>query len=145
MKRCLAAVLTSLLVGCGSVSTAPNAGQLLDAPTNLNITGKVLTADAAPTLSGNVFSVKVRVLSPRAALPKLSVTDVYVVANDGVWSAGITKASQWKCGNNCALAVGRGPADGMQAGQGVQVVVSLKDAQGRTFLLRDAQARVVGK
>lgn len=145
MKRLFAAAVTLLMVGCGAVSNTPTAGQLLDAPTNLNVTGKVLTLDAAPTLSGNVFSVKVKLQSQRTALPNLNVTDVYVVTNDGVWSAGVTKASQWKCGSNCTFAVGRGPADGVQARQGVQVVINLKDAQGRTFLLRDADARVIGK
>lgn len=146
MKRLLAAALTLLMVGCGGVTTAPTAGQLLDAPTNLNVTGKVLTADAAPTVSGGVFSVKVKLQTPRSALPALNVTDVYVVTNDGVWSAGVTQASQWKCGPNCAYAIGRGPADGVQLGEGVQVVVGLRDAQGRTLLVRDAQAKVgVGK
>ena len=68
MKRCLAAVLTLLLVGCGAVSTAPNAGQLLDAPTNLNITGKVLTADAAPTLSGLLIIGSAAAAGPLIAL-----------------------------------------------------------------------------
>lgn len=142
MKRFLIPFAALLLAGCGSLDTAPTAGQLLDAPTTLNVTGKALTATAAPTLSGNLFSVKVKLQTPRATLPNLSVTNVYVVTNDGVWSTEVAKASQWKCGTNCALAVGRGSADGVQAGEGVQVVVGLRDAQGRTFLLRDAQAKV---
>ncbi|WP_291425078.1 hypothetical protein [Deinococcus sp.] len=142
MKRLLIPALPLLLAACGSLSPAPTAGELLDAPTSLNVTGKVLTAQAAPTLSGNVFSVRVKVQTPKSALPGLNVTNLYVVTSDGVWSTAVDKTSQWKCGASCAFAVGRGPAEGLQSGDGVQVVLGLRDAQGRTFLLRDDQVKV---
>lgn len=143
MKRCLTAALTLLLVGCGSVSTAPTAGQLLDAPSTLNVGGTLLGASAWPTLSNTVLSVRVRVQSARSALPpRLSINTVYVVTNDGVWSTPLSSSLQWKCGSGCALGVGRGPAGDLQVGQGVQVVLGLSDAQGRSFLLRSGQAKI---
>lgn len=146
MKR-LCAVLSPLLAvlslaGCGSLDAPPTAGQLLDAPTSLNVTGRVVRADAAPVISGSLFNVRVRVQSPRAQAAGLRVTDVYVVTGSGVWSAGVGAADQRPCGGGCTVAVGRGAADGVQSGEGVQVVARLVDAQGRSFLLRDDQVRV---
>ena len=141
MKRLLA-VLLALLAGCGSLDAAPTAGQLLDAPTSLNVTGQVVRAKAAPVISGSLFNVRVRVQTPRTLAAGLRVTDVYVVTGSGVWSAGVGTADQRPCGNGCTVAVGRGTADGVEAGEGVQVVARLVDAQGRSFLLRDDQVRV---
>lgn len=142
MKRLLFPVLALALAGCGSLNAAPTAGQLLDAPTTLNVAGTPLTAEAAPLLSGDLFSVKIKVKTARSALPDLKITEVYVVTNDGVWSAPATVGSQWRCAANCAFALGSGPANGLQAGEGVQVVIGLQDNQGRQLLLRDAQAKV---
>ncbi|MFC5847420.1 hypothetical protein [Deinococcus petrolearius] len=140
MKR-LFAVLLALLAGCGSLDAPPTTGELLDAPTSLNVTGQVVRATAAPVISGSLFNVRVRVQTPRAAVG-LRVTDVYVVTGSGVWSAGVGAADQRACGAGCTVAVGRGTANGVAAGEGVQVVARLVDAQGRRFLLRDDQVRV---
>ncbi|KQR27879.1 hypothetical protein [Deinococcus sp. Leaf326] len=141
MKR-LFAVLLALLAGCGSLDASPTTGQLLDAPTSLNVTGQVVRAKAAPVISGSLFNVQVRVQTPRALSGGLRVTDVYVVTSSGVWSAGVGAADQRRCGAGCTVAVGRGVADGVAAGEGVQVVARLVDSQGRSFLLRDDQVRV---
>ena len=141
MKR-LFAVLLALLAGCGSLDASPTTGQLLDAPTSLNVTGQVVRANAAPVISGSLFNVQVRVQTPRTLSAGLRVTDVYVVTDSGVWSAGVGSADQRRCGAGCTVAVGRGTADGVTAGEGVQVVARLVDPQGRTFLLRDDQVQV---
>ncbi|WP_288481442.1 hypothetical protein [uncultured Deinococcus sp.] len=141
MKR-LFAVLLALLAGCGVQVEPPTTGQLLDAPTSLNVTGQVIRAEAAPVISGNLFNVQVRVRTPRTLASGLRVTDVYVVTDSGVWSADVDSADQRRCGAGCTVAVGRGVADGVTAGEGVQVVARLVDAQGRTFLLRDGQVQV---
>ena len=130
------------LAGCGSLNAAPTAGQLLDAPTSLNLSGQPLTAQAFPAVSNGVFSVKVKVRSLKAALPDVKVTGVYVVTNDGVWEASSAERGPLKCGLQCAFMVGSGPANGLAAGQGVQVVLGLKDTKGRELLLRDPQAQV---
>lgn len=133
----------SLLAGCGTVSTAPTAGQLLDAPTTLNVGGKLLSAAAWPSLKDNVLSVRVRVSAPRSSLPgQLNLTGVYVVSNEGVWSSTLKPSAQWKCGSGCALGVGRGPAGELQTGQNVQVVLGLSNGQGQNYFLRSGQARI---
>lgn len=142
MKRWLPPLLALLLAGCGGVNVAPSAGQLLDAPTTLNMTGLPLTAQAAPVVSGETFRVKVKLQVPRAQVPRVTVTDLYVVTREGVWSAGVGRAAQSRCASTCTLAVASGPARGLRSGAGVQVVVGLKDAQGRTYLLRDDAVRV---
>lgn len=142
MKRLPVLLCALLLAGCGSLSTTPTTGQLLDAPTTLNVAGKPVKTQATPTVNGNIFSVKIKLSTTRAVLPALKLKDVYVVTQDGVWTANTPRNSQWKCAPNCALAVVRGPANGLQRGMGVQIVLGLQDAQGRTLLLRDAQATV---
>ncbi|RJF73195.1 MULTISPECIES: hypothetical protein [Deinococcus] len=142
MKRLSSLLLAPLLAGCGSLSAAPTAGELLDAPTTLNIAGKPVKADAFPRLNRDVFSVKVRLSTSRAALPGLKVTDMYVVTGDGVWTADNTTNTPWKCPTSCVIALGRGAANGLKTGAGVQVILNLQDSQGRQYLLRDAQAQV---
>lgn len=142
MKRLLLPLLTVLLAGCGGMNVAPSTGQLLDAPTTLNLTGLALTAQATPTVSGETFKVRVKLQVPRAEVPNMRVTGVYVVTRDGVWSAGAGRTAQSRCASTCTLAVASGPARGLRSGAGVQVVVGLQDAQGRTYLLRDDAVRV---
>ncbi|SEI59927.1 hypothetical protein SAMN04488058_10192 [Deinococcus reticulitermitis] len=142
MKRLLLPGLALLLAGCGGVNVAPSAGQLLDAPTTLNMTGLPLTAQATPVVTGETFRVKVKLRVPRDEVPKMTVINLYVVTRDGVWSAGPGRTAQRRCANTCTLAVASGPARGLRSGTGAQVVVGLQDTQGRTYLLRDDTVRV---
>lgn len=138
------ALLGGALVSCGSVGTPPAAGDLLSAPTTLSVNGRLLTADATPTLSGKVFRVQVKVRADRAPLPALNVTGLFVVTNEGVWKAPVGPDAQRSCGVKlCTQGSASSAADGFQAGEGVQVVARVQDAQGRTYWLRDAQVRVL--
>ncbi|WP_034384549.1 hypothetical protein [Deinococcus sp. YIM 77859] len=133
----------ALLSACGNMAAPPTplAGDLLGAPTALQVEGRSLKADAAPVLEGDRFQVRVRVQASRAPVPSLSVTGVYVVTEDGVWRAASTRALS--CGGpTCLQSLGSGAARGLRSGEGVQVVVSLKDARGRTMWLRDPQASI---
>lgn len=130
------------LAGCGSLNAAPTPGELLDAPTTLNVGGSTVTAQAVPALKGNVFNVRIVLRSAKTLMPSLIVKDVYVVTNEGVWQSSTTKRNLWKCSASCAVAVGRGPANGVQPGDAVQVVLGVQDEQGRELLLRDEQAQV---
>ncbi|AAF11021.1 hypothetical protein [Deinococcus radiodurans] len=141
MKR-LFPLLSALLVACGSLETAPTTGQLLGAPTTLNMTGRALTAQAAPRVDGDVFRVRLTLQTPRAQqLPAVKVTDLYVVTRDGVWSTAVGRAAAQGCGKGCLTTDVTGPARGLQRGA-VQVVVGLRDAQGRSYLLRDETVSV---
>ena len=142
MKRLLLPLMTLLLAGCGTLNSAPTAGQLLDAPTTLNVAGNPVKADAFPTVKRDVFSVKVKLSTSKSTLPGLKLTDVYVVTQDGVWTADSTTSKTWKCAANCTMAQARGAANGVEVGAGVQVILGLQDTQGRQYLLRDAQAQV---
>lgn len=142
MKRLFLPLLALLVTGCGTLNTAPTAGQLLDAPTTLNVAGNPVKADAFPTIKRDTFNVKVKLSTTKPTLPGLKVTNVYVLTNDGVWIADNTTSKTWKCAANCTIAQVRGAANGVQSGAGVQVILGLQDAQGNQYLLRDAQAQV---
>lgn len=142
MKRLFVPLMALLMVGCGTLNAAPTAGQLLDAPTTLNVAGKPVKADAYPTVNRETFNVKVKLSTSKTTLPGLKVTDVYVVTSDGVWTADSRTSKTWKCAANCTIAQARGAANGVQTGVGVQVVLGLQDAQGNQYLLRDPQAQV---
>ncbi|WP_084048818.1 hypothetical protein [Deinococcus hopiensis] len=149
MKRLWFALFAASLLGaCGTVatpasSTPRTAGELLGAPTSLQVSGRSVRADAAPVLAGDTFRVRVKVQASRAPLPPLTVTGVYVVTEDGVWRAGRTRSGEAGCAaQSCVQGTGEGAASGLRAGDGVQVVVSLKDAGGRTMWLRDPQASI---
>lgn len=134
------------LVGCGSLNTTPvpAAGDLLSAPTTLTVGGRTVTAEAHPSVKGNVFSVRVRLKADRPPLPPLNVTGVFVVTNAGVWKSPVRPQAQSNCGAKaCQQASATSLANGFQVGEGVQVITRLQDAQGNVLWLRDAQARVL--
>lgn len=144
MRRAwLLPLVAALLGACGTLAEppTPTAGDLLAAPTALQIAGRSLKADATSSLDGNTFQVRVRVQATRPPLPSLAVTGVYVVTEDGVWSAATTQSG--RCGKGtCLQGTGRGGARGLRSGEGAQIVISLRDAGGRTLWLRDPQASV---
>lgn len=147
MKRAWLPLLISALLGaCGTVATpssSPTAGDLLGAPTALQVSGRSVRADASPTLSGDTFRVRVTVQASRSPLPPLTVTGVYVVTEDGVWRAERTRTSGAGCASRaCLQGTGLGAASGLRVGDGVQVVVRLRGADGRTLWLRDSQANI---
>lgn len=135
------AALALSLGACGSVSQAgPSAGELLRTPTTLTLAGRTLSADARPVLSGEQLHVEVQVHSSASTLP-LRVQSVHLVTQGGVWKAG----GQWQassCAHSCRAVESRGPAQGLLAGERVQVIVQLQDSAGRNFWLRDDQAAV---
>lgn len=136
-------LVAALLGACGSLADlpTPSAGDLLAAPTSLQVAGRSLKADAASDLEGETFQVRVRVQTSRPPLPSLTVTGVYAVTGDGVWSAATTQSG--RCGKGtCLQGIGQGTARGLRSGESMQIVVSLKGAGGRTLWLRDAQASV---
>jgi len=138
--------LVALLAACGTVTTppAPSAATLLGAPTALQVSGRSVRAEATPVLDRGTFRVQVRVQTTRAPLPPLTVTGVYVVTEDGVWRAAQTRSGQTGCdARTCVQGTGQGSAQGLRTGEGVQVVVSLRGAGGRTMWLRDARANIV--
>ena len=149
MRRIGLALCGLGLVGCGSLSSVPTplAGDLLGAPTTLNVGGQVVRVTAAPQLGAQRFSVRVRVAgaSGGAAADQptpgtLKVTGIYVVTGAGLWkSPRLSDAPK-----NCALhlcAWASGSANGFVAGEGVRVIAQLQDERGRSFWLRDAQTR----
>ncbi|GGK21633.1 hypothetical protein GCM10008955_13860 [Deinococcus malanensis] len=148
MKLAAPLVLATALAGlsgCGSLDSAPAplAGDLLSAPTALNFKGQLLRLDATPRLSGETFGVKVRLHTSRAPIPRVRPLNVYVVTGGGVWDAPYRKDAAPTCGRTaCVSGQARGSGEGVLNGESVQVVVQLKDEQGRLFWLRDAQARV---
>lgn len=138
----LGACLVLGLAGCGGAPPAVQAGDLLDAPTTLNLGGTLLSADALPMVGNDVLKVQVKVRAQRSALPAVRLTNVYAVTTDGVWSAALTPVAASKCGGTCALAVGRAPANGIRPGDGVQIVIGMQDQMGRSYLLRNMPDRM---
>lgn len=139
----LLAALALPLSACGSVGTAagPSAGELLRAPTSLNLAGRTLSAAARPVLNGNQLTASVQIVSSATVLP-LNVESVYLITQGGVWNT----EARWKarsCGEGCRMVQGQGPAQGLRAGENVQVVLHLTDSAGRNFWLRDSEAAVV--
>lgn len=146
-RRLSLPVVAALLSACGTLAPAPapTAGDLLAAPTTLQVAGRRLRADATPHLKGQTLGVNVRVRAARAPMTGLTMTDVYVVTDDGVWSASAQGGDRPGCGGRCLLGTGRGEAGSLRPGDGVQVVVRLQDDQGRPLWLRDARVRVGGE
>ena len=141
-----AAALGTVLSACSATpDPRPPAGDLLSAPTQLHFGGQVVTLEAAPRLSGPVLRVAVRVNAGNtvAASPKMTVHDLFVLARAGVWNAPFRAAST--CTRTCLAGQGVGRGEGINAGEVVQVVLRVRDAQGRSFWLRDARAKVTGK
>ncbi|MFC4425689.1 hypothetical protein [Deinococcus navajonensis] len=147
MKAAACAVLAPLLavlVGCGSLDAAPSplAGDLLSAPTTLNLSGQLLRIDASPRLSGAALGVHVR-LQSGTSLPRVTPTAVFMVTRNGVWTAPLRLDPARRCsGCPCLQGQARGRGEGVRSGEPVQVVVRLKDARGRLLWLRDPQATV---
>ncbi|MFC4637037.1 hypothetical protein [Deinococcus hohokamensis] len=142
----LLAPLLAVLVGCGSLDAAPVplAGDLLSAPTALNLSGRLLRVDAAPRLEGAALGVGVR-LQAGQALPRVTPLAVYMVTRNGVWTAPLRLNPARRCaGAPCLSAQARGRGEGVRSGETVQVVVQLKDPRGRRLWLRDPQATVGG-
>ncbi len=145
VRTVLAAAVLGL-AGCGSLNAAPAplAGDLLSAPTTLNLNGQVLKVAAQPQLSGTVFSVRVRVAAGSAApnVSSLKVMGMYAITNSGVWKAPRMTALTSGCAAQlCAR--GSGGAGDLQSGERTQIVTELQDGQGRTYWLRDARTRAV--
>ncbi|WP_261663716.1 hypothetical protein [Deinococcus sp. Marseille-Q6407] len=136
------AALALPLSACGTVGNAgPSAGELLRAPTSLNLAGRTLTADARPTLNGEELSTQVKIHSSASSLP-LNAHSVYLVTQGGVWRAD----ARWQpssCGAGCRAVLASGPAEGLLPGENVQLVVRLQDSSGRNFWLRDQNTAVV--
>lgn len=158
MKRLLALpVLAALLASCGAGSgpevsvPAVSVGNLLLAPLQLPVGGIKVRVKATPLLGGNCaaaqagcrnFTVPVRLYTVAGNLPPLKVTGVYVVTEGGVWRSGVQSGDNRLCNTRrCLVATARGNAE-LEGGEAVQVVVSLKDAQGRQYRLRDQKATV---
>ncbi len=149
-------VLAPLLWACGNaagpVLDAPklSAGELLNAPTKLALGGVKLSAEARPYLSAlpcagrscSNFVVPVQ-LRASGDLSALKVTGVYVITEGGVWRSGVAAQDSRRCpqGSNCLQVVGRGNAD-LTRNDAVQVVLTFRDAAGRTYKLRDNKAVV---
>ncbi|UBV41576.1 hypothetical protein LAJ19_07835 [Deinococcus taeanensis] len=134
MKRVLC--LLPLLAACGvQAPPAPLVGDLLSAPTALNVRGQVVTLDTTSAAGTGGFGVKVRLNAAREPLPALRLDGVFVVSGGGLWKSPL--AAQGAEGS----AWGRG-APGVQPGEPVQVVVRLRDVQGRVLWLRDDESRV---
>lgn len=161
MKRVLSLLLvTALAVGCGVAggpgtnAPAVSTGNLLLTPLQVPIAGVRVRAEALPLVSVGTsagrceaasechsFMVPVR-LQAASALPPLRVTGVYVVTENGVWRSGVQPRDNRLCPDpRCLVATARGNAD-ISSGEAVQVVVTLKDAQGRSYRLRDQHATV---
>ncbi len=141
------------LAGCGSLGSAPTplAGDLLSAPTTLNLGGRLLGLTAAPQLvrESDRFSVRVSVeasaltRSPTATDP-LKVTGIYVFTGSGLWHS--PRLNDFSSASTCpaqACAWGSGSANGFTAGEDVRVIAQLRDASGRTHWLRDARNQSV--
>lgn len=146
MRRAWLLPLAAALLGaCGTLPSppAPSTGDLLASPTALQVGARRLKVEAAPVLGEQTFRVRVRVHAARPPLPPLTLTGVYVVTGDGVWTAPLEPSEVRRCGARpCLQATGSGEARGLRPGEGVQVVISLRDEAGRTLWLRDAQASI---
>ncbi|CAM3563195.1 hypothetical protein [Deinococcus frigens] len=139
------------LAGCGSLGSAPTplAGDLLGAPTTLNLGGRVLSLTAAPQLvrEADRFRVRVRVeTSEKASTPAMStplkVTGIYVFTGSGLWQS--PRLNDFSRASACpahACAWGSGGANGFTAGEDVRVIAQLQDASGKTYWLRDARSQ----
>ncbi len=150
-------VLGSLgLSGCSSLGQlpAPLAGDLLGAPTTLNLDGQVMRLTAAPQLRHDTqrFIVRVRVrASPPAARPlgrplarprPLKVTALYVVTGSGLWqSPRLNDVTRTSTCRERVCVWGSGDAAGFTAGEDVRVVAQLRDASGQTYWLRDVRGQ----
>ena len=137
-------------LGGGAVPGAPalSAGELLAAPTKLALGGVRLSAEATPHLSGSSFVVPVKVLASSSKqgglkLSAFKVTGVYVITEGGVWRSGVAAQDNRRCLSavNCLQAVGRGSAE-LSSRDAVQVVLTLRDAAGKNYKLRDDKAVV---
>lgn len=143
------------LAGCGSLVSAPTplAGDLLNAPTTLNLGGQLLGLTAAPQLvrEADRFSVRLQVQpsapasNPAAtATDPLKVTGIYVFTGAGLWHS--PRLSDFSGASNCSAQVcawGSGSANGFTAGEDVRVIAQLRDASGKTYWLRDARSQNV--
>ncbi|QFP77811.1 hypothetical protein [Deinococcus sp. AJ005] len=137
------------LAGCGSLGSAPTplAGDLLNAPTTLNLGRQLLRLTAAPQLikEADRFSVRVSVEASRpAATDPLKVTGIYVFTGLGLWQS--PRLSDFSGASNCSAQVcawGSGGANGFTAGEDVRVIAQLRDASGKTYWLRDARSQNV--
>lgn len=134
MKR-FVLCLPLLVAACGfSPRVPPTVGDLLSAPTALNVGGQVVTLESTSASGSGGFGVKVR-LASRDALPALRLDGVFVVSGTELWKSPLRAAG------GAASAYGRA-GSGVQPGETVQVVVRLRDAQGRVLFLRDGETRV---
>ncbi|WP_139322958.1 hypothetical protein [Deinococcus marmoris] len=141
------------LAGCGSLGNAPTplAGDLLSAPTTLNLGGRLLGLTAAPQLvqEADRFSVRVNVEASAlaggpAATDPLKVIGIYVFTGAGLWQS--PRLSDFSRASNCSTQVcawGSGSANGFTAGEDVRVIAQLRDASGKTYWLRDARSQNV--
>lgn len=146
MKRALLVLCAAAgLVACGELTSppVPSAGDLLSAPTALNLAGRTVKLDATPQLAQNTLNLRVQLQTAQKSLPKLKVLDVYMVTSGGVWNAPPQAARACDARSRCTQVTASGPAPGLKAASGVQVIVNLSDAGGRTYWLRDAGSKIV--
>ncbi|MFB9994403.1 hypothetical protein ACFFLM_20810 [Deinococcus oregonensis] len=145
MKRVLLLLCAAAgLVACGGLASppAPSAGDLLSAPTALNLAGRTVKLDASPQLAQNTLNLRVRLQTTQKPLPKLKILGVYMVTAGGVWNAPPQAARACDTRSRCTQVVASGPAQGLKPAAGVQVVVNLSGADGRTYWLRDAVSSI---
>lgn len=140
MKRFALPLLLWVLVGCGTLSAAPSTGELLGAPTRLNLRGGAVQVQADAAVASESFGLRLTLQGATLRRAPLSISNVYVVTRDGVWRSGAARLEP--CGERCLSARVQGAARGMQRGEAAQVVLEVRDGQGRTYLLRDEAARV---
>lgn len=133
--------LVSVLAGCGTRTTAADftAGELLGMPTTIRTMGNSMKLESTPVLDGKTLRVQVRVLP---ALRSLTLIDVYVVTQDGVWRAPISRRASQRCGEMCLQGIGQGPSQSLRIGEGIQVIASLQDAKGQSLWLRDSHVYI---
>jgi hypothetical protein len=150
MKRVLLVLCAAAgLVACGGLASPPapsvlkpSAGDLLSAPTTLNLAGRTVKLDATPQLTLSTLNLRVRLQTTQKPLPKLKVLGVYMVTAGGVWNALPNAARACDARNRCTQVTASGPAQGLKASAGVQVVVNLSSSDGRTYWLRDAVSSI---
>lgn len=146
MKRALLVLCAAAgLVACGGLASppVPSAGDLLSAPTALNLSGRTVKLDATPQLAQSTLNLRVRLHTTQKPLPKLKVLGVYMVTSGGVWNAPPQTARTCDARERCTQVTASGPAQGLKPAVGVQVIVNLSDAGGRTYWLRDPGSKVV--
>lgn len=137
LSTCLDFLAVVVGSGCGAQPTEPSVGRLLDAPTMLAIKGRAVTAHVQPQVKKSTVRVLVKLRSKRYPTSQLTIKNVYLVTNDGVWSSDVRRLRQRKCSKVCLAALAQGPARGLKAGQGAQVVIALKTPQGQTLFIKD--------